>query len=109
MAFDPCKGILLTRLGRHYREIFAAVVGRIRTCGGEEEGIFGRSEGLQGFGWISRVKIFLINFSGPFVLYKKQPKKRFFTTCCVLSGFSMAPDTTKPDRSRAVKSRDMIS
>jgi hypothetical protein len=49
---------LQARLSRHYREIFAAVVGRIRTCGGEEEGIFGRSEGLQGFGWISRVKIF---------------------------------------------------
>jgi len=62
LAFDPCKGILQARLSRHYREIFAAVVGRIRAWSGRDGGIFGQSEALQGFGWISRLKIFFLKF-----------------------------------------------
>jgi hypothetical protein len=56
MAFAPCKGILLTRMGRHYREIFTGVVRRIGEAG---EGVdFDPTEGLQGFARIQRLQIF---------------------------------------------------
>ncbi len=38
----------------------------------------GRSEGLQGFGWMSRVKIFFHKFWLAIFLFKKQPKNHVF-------------------------------
>ncbi|CAI8838070.1 hypothetical protein EMIT0232MI5_210030 [Pseudomonas sp. IT-232MI5] len=57
-GFDPCKGILLTRLGRHYREKNTRVgeVNQHRAV--DQEGYFSRSEGLQGFRGCWSVRIF---------------------------------------------------
>jgi hypothetical protein len=69
---------LQARLSRHYREIFAAVVGRIRAWSGREGRFFGQSEGLQGFGWMSRVQIFFHKFWRAIFLFKKQPENHLF-------------------------------
>jgi len=48
MAFAPCKGILLTRMGRHYREIFTGVVRRIGSWRGRGGGGFRSDRGITG-------------------------------------------------------------
>jgi hypothetical protein len=98
MAFAPCKGILLTRMGRHYREKNTAVLRRIRAWSGRGGWFFDESEGLQGF---AGDRFFFAKISQLSICSKNEQKTRFFTTSSGLQAFLMTSNTTEPDRSRA--------
>ncbi|KPN93803.1 hypothetical protein AL066_02765 [Pseudomonas nunensis] len=71
LAAYPCKGILQARLRPHYREKNRAVVRRNGTENGRRGRFFDRSEGLQGFGWVSQSQFFFHNFWRAGFLFKK--------------------------------------
>jgi hypothetical protein len=80
MALAPCKGILLTRMGRHYREKNTAVLRRIRAGSGRGGWFFGESESLQGF---AGGRFFFVKITALWICSKNEQKNTFFTTSSV--------------------------